>query len=827
MHDAIAGPERADMTVPPANARNVCCRRHSTTSSTLRGTLSLWLLVGLIACLPVATAANAPADSKSAAEEKASAAPGPVPLAEINAQADIATGVVREIATATATYERLGAIERELPALSREIDARARESMRIVSRLPSIELLRNLERQWQAARAPLTAWNGELEERIELLDRNLARLDELDRRWNETLTLARKENAPTEITGRIESLRASIVRARSAGDTQRGLALKLQSRVAALAFKVDEAIETIRQARDVTLSRMFSRDSPPLWGNDVRAKANERIASDSQETREAQWTTLQTYLERRSDRFLIHFAFFVIPAGLLYWAKARLTAWVKVEPALERTLAVVAYPIATALVLSLMLSRWIYPQAPRLLWAFIGAAALIPAVLVLRPLAAAYLRPLLYGVVTLFFIDQLRFLTASVELVPRLVFIAEMIGAAAFLLWFLRYTDRTSTPENPHRPSRLLRLGVRLACAVFVATALANAYGYVALANLIGNGVLRAMYFGLLLYTVVEILDALLAMALRARPLTLFGMVKRHPELLRRRIRMLLNAVTVFWWGLFLLDRLALRDRVVAAVHAALTAELEIGAISISTADVLAFVLAVWASFLVSRFVQFVLDEEIYPHTRLKRGLPYAISRTVHYTILVAGFFLAMGIIGVDMTKFTILAGAFTVGVGFGLQTIFNNFVSGLILLFERPVQVGDMIQMDDATGVVERIGIRASIVRTSNGSEVIVPNGKLISDRVINWTFSERQRGIEVPVSVVLGSDPARVIALLERVANEHPTVRKTPPPEALLVRLGPDWMGFELRASTEHIDDWMKARSELAVAITAALKAENIALR
>jgi len=117
--------------------------------------------------------------------------------------------------------------------------------------------------------------------------------------------------------------------------------------------------------------------------------------------------------------------------------------------------------------------------------------------------------------------------------------------------------------------------------------------------------------------------------------------------------------------------------------------------------------------------------------------------------------------------------------------------------------------------------------VRSSNGSEVIVPNGKLISDRVVNWTFSERRRGIEVPVSVVLGSDPARVIALLERVANEHPMVRKTPPPEALLVRLGPDWMGFELRASTEQVEDWMKARSELAVAITAALKAENIALR
>jgi potassium-dependent mechanosensitive channel len=785
------------------------------------------MLVCLVAGLKTAMAADAPAETKSATEEKPRATPGAVPLGEINAQADIATGVVREIATATTAYDRLAVIERELPVLSREIDARARESARIVSRLPSLELLRTLERQWQAARAPLTLSNRELEERIELLDRNLERLGELDKRWDETLTLARRENAPAEVINRIESLRAAIARTRGAVEAQRALALKLQSRVAAQALKVDEAIETIRQARDVTLSRMFSRDSLPLWNKDVLARAGERIASDSQETREAQWTTLQTYVERRSDRFLLHFAFFLILAALLYWAKIRLAKWVMTEPALERASAVVAHPLANALVLSLMASRWIYPQAPRLLWAFIGAAALIPAVLVLRQLAARYLRPLLYGVVALFFIDQLRLVTASIELVPRLVFVAEMAGAALFLLWFLRYTSRADALQTSRWQPRLLRLGVRLACAVFAATALANIYGYVALANLVGNAALRAMYFGLLLYTVVEILDALLSMALRARPFTLFGMVRRHPELLRRRIRMLLNALALIWWGFFLLDRLALRDRAVYAVRAALTAELNVGAISISTADVLAFVLAVWASFLVSRFVQFVLDEEVFPHTKLKRGLPYAISRTVHYAIVVAGFFLAMGIIGVDMTKFTILAGAFTVGVGFGLQTIFNNFVSGLILLFERPVQVGDMIQMDDATGVVQRIGIRASIVRTSNGSEVIVPNGKLISERVVNWTFTERQRGIELSVSVVLGSDPSHVIAILERVAHDHPMVRKTPPPEALLVRLGPDWMGFELRVSTEHVEDWMKARSELAVTITAALKAENIALR
>ena len=217
----------------------------------------------------------------------------------------------------------------------------------------------------------------------------------------------------------------------------------------------------------------------------------------------------------------------------------------------------------------------------------------------------------------------------------------------------------------------------------------------------------------------------------------------------------------------------------------------------------------------------------MYPHARLKRGLPYSISQTVHYLILVVGFFVAMAALGLDMTKFTILAGAFTVGVGFGLQNIFNNFVSGLILLFERPVQVGDVIEVDGTAGMVERIGMRASVVRTPNGSEIIVPNSKLISERLVNWTFSDRQRGIEVPVSVVLVSDAQRVIEVLENVAKEHPKLTPRPPPKALLTRMGPDWMGFELHAATDRIEDWLEVRSEVALAVHAALKEAGITLR
>jgi len=199
----------------------------------------------------------------------------------------------------------------------------------------------------------------------------------------------------------------------------------------------------------------------------------------------------------------------------------------------------------------------------------------------------------------------------------------------------------------------------------------------------------------------------------------------------------------------------------------------------------------------------------------------------LHYLILVVGFFLGVAALGFDMTRVTILAGAFSVGVGFGLQNIFNNFISGLILLFERPINIGDVVQIEDASGVVERIGIRASIIRTTNGSEIIMPNGKLISERLINWTLSSRQHGIELAIAVAQGTDPRRAIALLEQTAARHPLVTGDPPPQALVVKLGADSLGLELRAWTDHSERWMQIRSELAIAISSALATEKIDIR
>jgi potassium-dependent mechanosensitive channel len=784
-----------------------------------------WLIAVGAAGFAFAAEESATARKPAAEEPKAATA---IPVAELSAQAEAATIHLREIGAHAALDGPVKEIETGLSSLASFIDARVRENARIVSQRPSLDLLRTLERAWQRQRDTIDGWNAQLEQRIAALDRDLARLDELDKTWKETHAAALKAQAPAELLGRVDELLAALVRTRKEVESKRAQTLRLQSRVAAQEFRIAESLEAIRTARNVTLNRVMRRDSAPLWESDLLTDAGARIAEDSQESRSTQVSALRSYVDYSQNRFALHALIVALIAFALYRVRRWIAEWSKTEAGLERSAAVFAMPFATALVLSFLGAGWIYPEAPRLLWAIVGAIALIPTILVLRPIVPRYLVPFLYAVVAFYLVDQIRAVTASVELVPRIVFFAEMMAGALFLAWFVRSVARDA-PNLAGRPRlrAFILFGARLGCLFFAATAFANAAGYVALANLLGGAALRSLYFGIVLYTLVQIIDALVLIALRVRPLTLLAMVRSHHDLLRRRIRLALNAAAFVLWLSFVLDRLAIRDLVLGGVERLLTAEARFGEISISAMDVLAFVVVVWASFIVSRFIRFILDEEVFPLARLKRGIPYAISRTVHYLILVAGFFVAMAALGLDMTKFTILAGAFTVGVGFGLQNIFNNFVSGLILLFERPVQVGDLVQMDDATGIVQRIGIRASIVRASNGSEIIVPNGKLISERLVNWTFSERQRGIEVGLSVVLDSDPARVIAILERVATGHPHVLKRPTPQALLTRVGPDWMGFELRAATDRVESWMEVRSELAVAAAVALVAEQIKLR
>jgi small-conductance mechanosensitive channel len=231
-----------------------------------------------------------------------------------------------------------------------------------------------------------------------------------------------------------------------------------------------------------------------------------------------------------------------------------------------------------------------------------------------------------------------------------------------------------------------------------------------------------------------------------------------------------------------------------------------------------------WISILLARFIRFMLGEEVLPRMTLPRGVPAAISFTSYYLILVFGFLLALSAAGIEWSRFAILAGALGIGIGFGLQNLVNNFVSGLILIFERPIKVGDTIEFSNLRGQVLRIGIRSSTIRTWEGAEVIVPNGNLISNEVINWTLSDRKRRLKVSVGVAYGTDPNLVLGILTSVAKDHKDVLDDPEPKATFEGFGESSLDFELRFSIRDFDEWIWIKSDITLGILDALKMAEI---
>jgi small-conductance mechanosensitive channel len=196
----------------------------------------------------------------------------------------------------------------------------------------------------------------------------------------------------------------------------------------------------------------------------------------------------------------------------------------------------------------------------------------------------------------------------------------------------------------------------------------------------------------------------------------------------------------------------------------------------------------------------------------------------VKYALFGLGFLLALAVAGIDLSRFTLIAGALGVGIGFGLQNVVNNFISGLILAFERPIHIGDVIEVGSLTGTAQRIGIRSSSIRTFDGAEVIVPNGDLISAQVVNWTLSDNMRRIEISIGVAYGTEPKQVLDILTQVAREHPDVLGQPEPIALFREFGDSSLNFTLRFWTSQFDKWVQIRSEVAVALNQALKEAGI---
>jgi small-conductance mechanosensitive channel len=497
------------------------------------------------------------------------------------------------------------------------------------------------------------------------------------------------------------------------------------------------------------------------------------------------------------------------------------------DPSAAQVAEVWSRPISSALVLSCCAAPWIYPQATPVLGRAVALLAIVPVLRLIRPSLDRVLAAALYVFGVLFVVDAVRSVLATAPLFEHMLFLAEMLVASLVMLGVLTAAGRADPAADADvMAAAARRLVGRLLLAAFAGAFVLGGVGYVELGRLIGGGALGSSYYGLAILAAVQVARGLAGVLLRSRLVAPLASMQHNRAPIERRTVRVLRWAGVVAWIAATLDALTLIDPTVAWSRRVLAAQWGWGAIRISLGDVVVFALTIWLAFFVAGALRLLLAEDVFPRVRLARGMPLALSAVIQYAVLLGGVTLALAALGVDLTKLTILASAFGVGAGLGLQNLVNNFASGLILLFERPIHLGDVVQIAGVGGEVRHIGPRATLVRTADGAEVFVPNSLMIAQTLTNWTYSDLRRRIVLPVRVAYGASPERVTELLSRIATSHPRVIPEPAAGAVFLGFGENSLDFELRAWTDRFGDAEAIQSQLADQVYAALNEARIEL-
>jgi len=767
-----------------------------------------------------------PVPAPAPAGAEATASPATIPAPEIVTQAEDAKALVRRIAEQTADDAVQREIEEKLPQTSQKLRERTARADEILELSPTFDAVSDLDNEWHARAQRLADWRLALTKSAKLIETDLAALQQERELWERTRDAPEAGGLPSATRARVSETIEALQRGEQKLRQKRSSILTLQNQVAEEELVVNAVAERIASQRRGLDGRLFKRDAPPLWSVESWAPSGDpKFVPERMRAAVARrLDLLQEFTSLSVSRLELEGLLFTLVLGALVISRRRVLAspQVQTDPALAMPTRIFDRPVSAAFVVAIAWTSWLLPRAPGVLSEAEALLVLIPVMRLLPRELFGKLRPALIALALLFIAGSARGFFSAVPTVERFLILPEAIGTAALLYWLQR-------PDHARRLSAIGGFGAvlvpvaRIAFLICAAAIACNIIGLVLLSQLLTRAVLASVYTAVAIYALTRFAGGVTTAVLRSEPARRLRSVREHGELIRRRVLVIEQWIGLSAWLVTSLRAFGLQERLTPALVTVLNAKLEVGTVSVSLGNVVAFFLAIWLSMQISRFIRFVLEEDVLPRVSLPRGVPAAISTGVHYTLLAAGFVIAIGAAGIDLSKFGLIAGALGVGIGFGLQNVVNNFVSGLILLFERPVQVGDTIEVGGLQGAVTRIGIRSSTVRTGEGADVIVPNATLISDRVVNWTFSDRMRRVDLEIGVAYGSDPNKVTALLLETARSHTEVLSLPEPAVLFARFADSALIFQVQVWC-RVELGGRIRSELGIAVHDALRGAGI---
>jgi len=742
--------------------------------------------------------------------------PMAIPLANVAIQAAQEETFLQSINPQANQDADLQEVESQLPALTLQIDKEMPELEKSLRFSESLGGLQALQQTWESRQLLLTKWQGILTARADTLQSDMTQLAAHQLAWNLTGASALAGAAPPEVITQINEVRMAILTVIPQLDAHRGSVLVLQAVVVKQLTRSSKALSLIAASQKGAVGSLLAQDASPLWALGSFDGPGDGVQYRVSEFYQHSRADFSSFFSLNSRMFLLLMGTFWLLVILFSFCRRRIVSW-KNHPEYPLHAEIFASPVVAALAVVCFVGSSPLGEIPHAVRWLMSILTIAPMILMVQTVIRRK-PPVLYVVGVLFVMDAFRQIFVGMPLLEQCLLLLDAAGGIGIMIWWQRKYAAGSEAANYDAVPFILRFGRKVSWLIILIEAISCAavlFGYLRLARLLVSGLLVAAVMAMVLFVFIRMMNVFVAVAIRAWPLKQLRMVSDYRNLLEGRINTLFIWLACFVWLERALDYLGLLNPVLTLGRQLLTVRLQRASFSISVGEFMAFIVTLLLTFMLASFIGFALRNEVFPRVRMTEGVSYAFSSLLRYLLVVVGFIIALGEVGITVDRIIIIISAFSIGIGFGLQNIVSNFLSGLILLFERPLHVGDMIEFGSTSGNVWQIGIRSSKVRTLSGADIIVPNSQLVTEQVTNWTYTDRQRRIDLPVGVNYGADPRQVIALLQDVAHQHPGVLDSPATVCLMTGYGDSSINFELRAWTDHSMDWWQVRSDLAVGI------------
>jgi small-conductance mechanosensitive channel len=689
------------------------------------------------------------------------------------------------------------------------------------------ESIRNLEKmyaEWSIYLKQLFTWEEELKARIKVYDANRIVLEKTSRQWGETHINANKRVAPQEIQDHIASVIVAIETLRSRAKEGYDRLLTNANYVTTRILQIQEMMAKIKKIENELSNQVFVQNEPPL----LEALAEQPLCASQflegvVDTLLDKVDEFRIYHTNYTERFwkLLLFTFLIaLYVGYFYTLYRKKKLFIKKESFNKKSYFFIRRPISTTLVLMELVVVSLYPDTPASVRSLELLIILIPIFRILQTVFPKRLLHYFYIYFILYFFSVIEKNSIGFSVENRLYSITLSILLLIFIVTLIRRNVMDFISFNAMR--RFIRTLLPLFAGALLISVVANLYGSVQLAERISSGIFHIIHASLIFYSLSVILTGYMVLMLRRRIASASFIMEQFAVKVERTIGFFVKLALFVWWFVVTTKVIGVYDAMVSTKDEILALSWTISNTTISVKSVTDFILIIVVTWILARSVRIILEVEVFSRFKFPRGVPTAISTTLNYLIGISGTIIALSSLGITTEQFTLIFGALGVGIGFGLRNIIANFVSGIIMVFERPIQIGDTIEIDSTMGTVLGIGARSSSIKTFDGSEVIIPNADFIATKVTNWTLSDDRRRKVLLFKVDFDSDIERVLEIMKTIAKGHPNVLQEPEPLAAFEGFGEYYLEFKLYFWLSK--NLIVAQSDIAIGVYKALKQEGI---